>query len=77
MYYTACLLLTIQLQLLCQAIVGLFISRSREGLLKIFWGGGGGGGDCTSLTSPRFTPALGLEVSHGLMNLTSLSTRFK
>ena len=33
MYYTACLLLTIQWQLLCQAIVSLV------GLLKIVWGG--------------------------------------
>ena len=36
MYYTACLLLTIQWQLLCQAIVYKW-----EGLLKIVWGGGG------------------------------------
>ena len=40
MYYTACLLLTIQWQLLCQAIVSLIYKW--EGLLKIVWGGGGG-----------------------------------
>ena len=38
MYYTACLLLTIQWQLLCQAIVSLVYKW--EGLLKIVWGGG-------------------------------------
>ena len=37
MYYTACLLLTIQWQLLCQAIVSLVYKW--EGLLKIVWGG--------------------------------------
>ena len=36
MYYTACLLLTIQWQLLCQAIVSLVYKW--EGLLKIVWG---------------------------------------
>ena len=40
MYYTACLLLSIQWQLLCQAIVSLVYEW--EGLLKIVWGGGGG-----------------------------------
>ena len=43
MYYTACLLLTIQWQLLCQAIVSLVYKW--EGLVKIVWGGGGGGGE--------------------------------
>ena len=37
MYYTASLLLTIQRQLLCQAIVGLVYKW--EGLFKIVWGG--------------------------------------
>ena len=37
MYYTACLLLTIQWQLVCQAIVGL--GYKWEGLPKIVWGG--------------------------------------
>ena len=50
MYYTACLLLTIQWQLLCQAIVSLVYKW--EGLLKIVWGG------CNPLNPPpRSAPA--------------------
>ena len=52
MYYTACLLLTIQWQLLCQAIVSLVYKW--EGLLKIVWGGG----VATPATPPRSDPAL-------------------
>ena len=55
MYYTACLLLTIQWQLLCQAIVGLVYKW--EGLLKIVWGG------CNPLNPPppRSAPA---DIAH-------------
>ena len=52
MYYTACLLLTIQWQLLCQAIVSLVYKW--EGLLKIVWGG------CNPLNPPpRSAPEQG------------------
>ena len=54
MYYTACLLLTIQWQLLCQAIVGLVYKW--EGLLKIVWGG------CNPLNPPPLDPPLQREI---------------
>ena len=56
MYYTACLLLTIQWQLLCQAIVSLVYKW--EGLLKIFWGG------CNPSNPPRSAPASGWLRGH-------------
>ena len=55
MYYTACLLLTIEWQLLCQAIVSLVYKW--EGLLKIVWVG------CNpSNPPPRSAPAGGHPV---------------
>ena len=44
MYYTACLLLTIQWQLLCQASAIVSLVYKWEGMLKIVWGG------CTEAT---------------------------
>ena len=58
MYYTACLLLTIQWQLLCQAIIVSLVYKW-EGLLKIVWGGGG----LQPQQPPRSAPAI---VSYGL-----------
>ena len=63
MYYTACLLLTIQWQLLCQAIVSLVCKW--EGLLKIVWGGGGRGG-CNPSPPPPPRSAPEVRISHTL-----------
>ena len=51
MYYTACLLLTVEWQLLCQAVVSLVYKW--EGLLKIVWGG------CNPSNPPPLDPPLG------------------
>ena len=62
MYYTACLLLTIQWQLLCQAIVSLVCKW--KGLLKIVWGGGGEGVATPAPPPPRSAPEV--RISHTL-----------
>ena len=66
MYYTACLLLTIQWQLLCQAIVSLVYKW--EGLLKIVWGG------CNPLNPPPPRSAPELCRSSYILRLVSVGS---
>ena len=57
MYYTACLLLSIQWKLLCQAIVSLVYEW--EGLLKIVWG-------LQPQQPPRSAPVMTVQPAHSV-----------